>query len=78
MNTNSGQATMTVSQTAIMLGISRTTAYECVRRGSIPSIRLGGRIIVPTQAIEQLLATSSSRAPEEPNRSTPERHDTLF
>ena len=30
--------TMTVTQAAIALGISRTTAYECVRLGSIPSL----------------------------------------
>ncbi len=54
-------ATMTVTQTAMVLGISRSSAYECVRLGSIPSIRLGRRIVVPTQAIEALLASVASK-----------------
>jgi excisionase family DNA binding protein len=56
MTTKSNAATMTVTETAAVLGISRSSAYECVRIGSIPSIRLGRRIVVPTQAIDALLA----------------------
>lgn len=55
--------TITVAQAATVLGISRTTAYECVRAGSIPSLHLGGRIIVPMQAIEAMLERAS-RLPE--------------
>jgi excisionase family DNA binding protein len=55
--------TITVAQAATVLGISRTTAYECVRAGSIPSLHLGGRIIVPLQAIEAMLERAS-RLPE--------------
>lgn len=56
MNTAPNPATMTVTQTATVLGISQSSAYECVRLGSIPSIRLGRRIVVPTQAVNELLA----------------------
>lgn len=61
---NLNPATMTVSQTAVVLGISRSSAYECVRVGSIPSIRLGRRIVVPRRAIDELLeaATPAQRA----------------
>ena len=58
MTTTSNDATMTVTETATMLGISRSSAYECVRLGSIPSIRLGRRIVVPTRAIDALLASA--------------------
>lgn len=58
MNTTSSAATMTVTETATVLGISRSSAYECVRLGSIPSIRLGRRIVVPTRAIDALLASA--------------------
>jgi excisionase family DNA binding protein len=54
--------TITVAQAATVLGISRTTAYECVRAGSIPSLHLGGRIIVPMQAIEAMLERASRLA----------------
>ncbi|MEM9041984.1 MAG: helix-turn-helix domain-containing protein [Actinomycetota bacterium] len=54
--------TMTVTQAAAVLGISRTTAYECVRSGELPALRLGGRIVVPTRAIDELLDRASAIA----------------
>lgn len=62
MSTRPNPATMTVTQTAAMLGISRSSAYECVRRGVIPSLRLGRRIVVPTTAIDGLLDSAFPRA----------------
>jgi len=59
MRTRPTPATMTVTQTATVLGISRSSAYECVRRGVIPSLRLGRRIVVPTTAIEALLDSAA-------------------
>jgi excisionase family DNA binding protein len=50
---------MTVTETAAMLGISRSSAYECVRTGSIPSIRLGRRIVIPKQAVARILDVAS-------------------
>jgi excisionase family DNA binding protein len=47
--------TYTVTETARILGISRTTAYECVRRGEIPSLTLGRRVVITHTALEQLL-----------------------
>ena len=61
--TNSSTVTMTVTETANVLGISRSSAYECVRLGAIPSIRLGRRIVVPRRAVEELLATASISVP---------------
>ena len=53
--TKPGARTISVSHAATLLGISRTTAYECVRSGDLPSVRLGGRIVVPTSALEAML-----------------------
>jgi excisionase family DNA binding protein len=39
--------TLTVEEAAAHLGISRNSAYEAVRRGEIPSVRIGGRIVIP-------------------------------
>ena len=47
--------TVTVARTARLLGVSRSTAYSAVRRGQIPTIRVGNRILVPTVAIYRLL-----------------------
>lgn len=65
--TNSSTVTMTVTETANVLGISRSSAYECVRLGAIPSIRLGRRIVVPRRAVEELLATASVLLPAPTN-----------
>lgn len=58
--TEPAQRTMSVTQAAEVLGISRTTAYECVRTGDLPALRLGGRIVIPTQAIDDLLERASA------------------
>ncbi len=47
--------TLTVTEAAQALGISRGMAYECVRTGEIPSVRLGGRILVPRKRLDDLL-----------------------
>jgi excisionase family DNA binding protein len=47
--------TMTVSEAAEVLGISRAFAYELVGRGEIPVVRFGRRVIVPRKALEKLL-----------------------
>ncbi len=53
--TSTERRTMSVGQATEILGISRTTAYECVRTGELPALRLGGRIVIPTQVIDDLL-----------------------
>lgn len=47
--------TYTVTETAEVLGISRSLAYELVRTGQLPHLRLGGRIVVPRVALQQLI-----------------------
>jgi excisionase family DNA binding protein len=47
--------TLTVEEVAATLGISRAFAYEAVRRGEIPSIRIGRRVLVPRAALKRLL-----------------------
>lgn len=48
--------TYTVLEAAALLGIGRSVAYEAVRRGDIPSLRIGARLLVPRVALERLLA----------------------
>ncbi len=47
--------TVTVEEAAEILGISRAFAYALVRKGELPSLRLGRRLVVPRRALEQLL-----------------------
>lgn len=47
--------TYTVSEVATILGIGRNTAYESCRSGEIPNVKIGGRILIPCSAIDELL-----------------------
>ncbi len=47
--------TLDVEEAAQVLGLGRSAAYAAVRRGEIPSIRIGKRLLVPTDALESLL-----------------------
>ncbi len=47
--------TLTVEEAAEILGISRAFAYALVRKGELPSLRLGRRLVVSRRALEQLL-----------------------
>ncbi len=45
---------LSVRQAARLLGVGTTFAWDLVRRGQIPSVRLGRRVLVPRAAIERL------------------------
>jgi excisionase family DNA binding protein len=46
-------ATITVEQAATLLHIGRGSAYGGVRRGEIPAVRVGRRILVPVGALAE-------------------------
>lgn len=48
-------ATMKVEEAGRILGIGRNAAYEGVRRGEIPSLKIGGRILVPRRRLMALI-----------------------
>jgi excisionase family DNA binding protein len=48
--------TYTVDEVAGVLGVSRGVAYEQVREGVIPSMRLGKRWIIPKTRFDAWLA----------------------
>lgn len=54
--------TYNVTEVAHLLGISRGSAYTHVRTGEIPSITIGGRIVVPRRALDALLDTETNKA----------------
>ena len=53
------RATLSVSETARLLDISKNKTYEAVQRGAIPSLRIGGRILVPVRRLRALLGEES-------------------
>lgn len=49
------RVTLTVNETAKRLGIGRNQAYEAVKRGEIPVIRIGRRLLVPEAALDKMM-----------------------
>ena len=47
--------TLTIDEAGKTLGLSRASAYKAVHDGSIPSIRLGRRLLVPIGQLERML-----------------------
>ena len=50
-----GPPTISVTEAARILGISRTTAYEAVRDGTLPSIRIRRRIVISVAGLTAVL-----------------------
>lgn len=60
--TSKKRLTLTVEEAAGVLGISKWLAYALVRRGELPSIRLGGRVVVPVARLQAMLAGEEESA----------------
>ena len=52
--------TLTVSETAAALGISRTAAYDLIRRNHLPHIRIGRAIRIPTDALAEWVRSNTT------------------
>ena len=50
--------TVSVEEAGRILGISRGAAYTHARDGSLPTIRLGKRLLVPKAALDKLLMSA--------------------
>jgi excisionase family DNA binding protein len=59
MEANGPRLTCSITEVALMLGISRSKAYACVRTGEVKSIRIGRRVVVPRRVIDELLASGA-------------------
>ena len=47
--------TLTVTEAGKVVGLGRNAAYAAARRGEIPTIRIGRRILVPKAGLKKLL-----------------------
>jgi excisionase family DNA binding protein len=56
--------TYTVTEAATVLGISRTSAYERVRAGELPALRLGRRIVITRAVVDAMLGGAPTRSEE--------------
>jgi excisionase family DNA binding protein len=57
------QLAISITAAAEKLSISRAWAYQLAKRGELPTIRLGRRVLVPVAELEQLVA-GSQQLPE--------------
>ena len=53
----SERVVLNVEEARVLLGLSRGLMYEAIRRGEIPSLRVGRRILIPRAALMRLLET---------------------
>ena len=51
-------ATLTIEECAVLLRLSRGSAYEAARTGQIPTIRIGRRLLVPRAKLMRMLGES--------------------
>jgi excisionase family DNA binding protein len=47
--------TLTVREVARLLGVGKNCAYDAIRRGQVPSVRIGKRIVIPRSAFQRML-----------------------
>jgi len=54
--------TLKIEEAAKIPGISRNTAYDAVKTGQLPTIKIGKRLLVPRIAIERMLSDNAGAA----------------
>lgn len=52
---NDIKVALTVKEAAQLLGLGINQTYEGIRQGEIPSLRIGGRILVPRSRLMALI-----------------------
>ena len=62
MPTESERAWLTVDEFKSATKLGRTLIYEAIRRGELPSVRIGRRILIPADALDQLLKQNRNTA----------------
>ena len=59
---------LSVERAGRVLGLSRGSAYRAVACGEIPSLRFNRRLVVPTEALLELLRPSPDQAAADARR----------
>ena len=65
--------TLSVAETADLLGISRWLVQQAVRDGSLPSVRVGRRILIPRVRLDAWLLGEGQNAGERATTTHPVR-----
>jgi excisionase family DNA binding protein len=51
---------ISIEEAAKRLGIGRNSAYDAAKRGQLPTVRFGRRMVVPVKALEKMLAQAGA------------------
>ncbi len=62
---------LTITEVSRLLRIGRNSAYDAARRGELPVVRIGRRLLVPRVALERLLA---GHRPDDDGHHRPDEH----
>ncbi len=62
--TTSERLLLRIDEVAAMIGVSRTTAYALVNKLELPSVRIGGLLRVPADALRKLIEERAVNAGE--------------
>jgi excisionase family DNA binding protein len=69
ISTEHQRRTYSVEQAAQLLGISRSTAYECARNGALPCLHFRRRIVIPALVIDEMLESRHAEGGRETRES---------
>jgi excisionase family DNA binding protein len=58
----SERRTLSVPEAGRILGLAPGAAYRAARNGFIPAIRIGGKVLVPIDALNKLLNETGTKA----------------
>jgi len=61
--TPSERATLKPEEAFALIGLSRASGYKALKRGEIPSIRLGSKLLVPTAELRDMLGLERDPQP---------------
>jgi excisionase family DNA binding protein len=61
---------LTVAEAAKLLRVSPSTYYAAAKRGELPAIRIGRRLVVPGAALARLLANPKTDFPLEDSKTS--------
>jgi excisionase family DNA binding protein len=51
--------TLTVEEAAQVLGLAKPTVYAAVKRGELPVVRIGDRVLIPRSALQRMLCQAA-------------------
>jgi len=51
---------LSISEVAIRMSVSRITCYRWTRTGILPSLKVGGRRLIPESVLDQMIASATT------------------